>query len=150
MYEVWLFLHIIMAVAWVGGNISLNIVGTRLVAASPGPPVAAFARQVEWIGSRVFAPASLLLLIAGIVMTVDAWSFEELWIIIGIAGFLYSFIVGAFVLGPLSGRTGKLLEERGPEDREALSNIQRIFFLARIELAIMFVVIWAMTLKPTL
>lgn len=150
MYDVWKFLHVLTAVIWVGGGLTLNFLGTRLVAAGTPAEIAGFARQVEWVGMRVFMPSSLVLLLAGVVMTITDWSFEELWIVIGIAGFLYSFINGAFLVGPLSGRTGKLLTERSADDPEVSANIQRIFFLGRIELAVLVIVVWAMTVKPTL
>lgn len=150
MYEFLLFLHVLTAVVWVGGGLALNFLGTRLVAAGNSVEIAGFARQIEWIGTRVFMPSSLVLLLAGIFMTIDAWSFEELWIIVGIGGFLYSFINGAFLVGPLSGRTGKMLAERGAADAEVTENIRRIFVFGRIELAILVIVVWAMTMKPTL
>jgi hypothetical protein len=83
-------------------------------------------------------------------MTIDAWSFEELWIAVGIGGFLYSFINGAFFIGPLSGRTGKLIVDRGVDDPEVSANIKKLFFFGRIELFILVIVVWAMTMKPTL
>jgi len=150
MYELLLFLHVLTAVVWVGGGIALNFIGTRLIAAGTTAEIAGFARQLEWIGTRVFMPSSLVLLLAGIFMTIDAWSFEELWIAIGIAGFLYSFINGAFFIGPLSGRTGKLLEARGADDPEVSANIKKLFFFGRIELFVLVIVVWAMTMKPTL
>jgi uncharacterized membrane protein len=149
-YDFLLFLHVLTAVVWVGGGLALNFLGTRLVAAGTSAEIAGFARQVEWIGTRVFMPSSLVLLLAGIFMTIDAWSFDELWIAIGMGGFLYSFINGAFFVGPLSGRTGKLISEKGADDPEISANIQRIFFLGRIELAVLVIVVWAMTMKPTL
>jgi uncharacterized membrane protein len=150
MYEFWLFIHVLMAIVWVGGNIHLQIIGTRLQAANDPVQVAQFTQQTEWIGTRVMMPASILIVIAGVIMTLDLWDFEQLWIIIGIAGFLYSFINGAFFLGPLSGKTGKLMEERGPEDQEVQDNIRKLFTFSRIELVILIVVVWAMTMKPTL
>lgn len=112
MYEFWLFVHVLMAITWVGGNVALNVVGTRLNSANDTVALASFARQIEWIGTRVFTPASLLLLAAGIIMTLDAWDFQTTWIIIGMAGFAYSLINGAAFNGPLSGKTSRLAEER--------------------------------------
>jgi uncharacterized membrane protein len=149
MYDLFKFLHVLAAVVWVGGGLALNFLGTRLVAAGSATEIAGFARQLEWIGTRVFMPSSLVLLIAGIIMTIDAWSFEELWIVIGIGGFLYSFINGAFFVGPLSRRTGQLLSDRD-DAPEVSANIQRLFVLGRIELAVLVIVVWAMTIKPTL
>ena len=150
MYEFWLFVHVLAAVTWVGGALTLNVLGTRMVTSASAPELAGFARRVEWIGTRLFVPASLLLVIAGVIMTIDRWSFDQLWIALGIGGFLYSLINGAFVVGPLSGRTGNLIDERGSEDPEVAGNIRRLLVLARIELGVLVVVVWAMTMKPTL
>jgi hypothetical protein len=103
MYQFWLFVHVLAATIWVGGAITLNFLATRMMGTSAGPvEMAGFMRRIEWIGLRVFTPASVILLIAGTVMTIDAWSFETLWIAIGIAGLLYSVVNGAFIVGPLA------------------------------------------------
>jgi uncharacterized membrane protein len=150
MYEFWLFVHVLMAIVWVGGNIHLQIIGARLMAAQDALQVGNFSKQAEWIGTRVLTPAAILIVIAGVIMVLDRWDFEQLWIIIGIAGFLYSFINGAALLGPLSGKTGKLIDEKGVEDPQVQTNIRRIFLYGRIELVILIVVVWAMTMKPTI
>ena len=150
MYEFWLFVHVLMAIVWVGGNIHLQIIGARLTAANDSIQLAGFSKQAEWIGTRVLMPSAIVIVIAGVIMTLDRWDFEQLWIIIGIAGFLYSFINGAAFLGPLSGKTAKLIDERGAEDPQVQNNIRRLFLYGRIELGILIVVVWAMTMKPTL
>jgi len=150
MYDFWLFVHVLMAIVWVGGNIHLQIIGARLTAANDPIQLAGFSKQAEWIGMRVLTPAAVLIVIAGVFMVLDQWDFEQLWIIIGIAGFLYSFINGATLLGPLSGKTAKLIEERGAEDAQVQTNIRRLFLYGRIELVILIVVVWAMTMKPTI
>ena len=150
MYEFWLFVRVLMAIVWVGGNIHLQIIGARLTAANDPIQLAGFSKQAEWIGTKVLMPAAVLIVIAGVFMVLDQWDFEQLWIIIGIAGFLYSFINGATLLGPLSGKTAKLIEERGAEDAQVQTNIRRLFLYGRIELVILIVVVWAMTMKPTI
>jgi uncharacterized membrane protein len=150
MYEFWLFVHVLMAIVWVGGNIHLQIIGARLTAAKDPIQLAGFSKQAEWIGTKVLMPAAVLIVIAGVFMVLDRWDFEQLWVIIGIAGFLYSFINGAAFLGPLSGKTAKLIEERGAEDAQVQANIGRLFLYGRIELVILIVVVWAMTMKPTI
>jgi uncharacterized membrane protein len=153
MYEFWLFVHVLMAIVWVGGSIHLQIIGARLTAANDPIQLAGFSKQAEWIGTRVLTPAAILIVIAGVLMVLDSSgspAFEDLWVIIGIAGFLYSFINGATLLGPLSGKTANLIEERGAEDAQVQTNIRRLFLYGRIELVILIVVVWAMTMKPTL
>ena len=88
MYEFWLFVHVLMAIVWVGGNIHLQIIGARLTAANDQIQLAGFSKQAEWIGTKVLMPAAVLIVIAGVFMVLDQWDFEQLWIIIGIAGFL--------------------------------------------------------------
>jgi len=150
LYDFLLFVHVLGAVIWVGGGSALNIVGTRLANASEPDAMAGFARQVEFIGQKIFAPVSGILFLAGVLMTLDRWSFKDLWIAIGVVGFLYSAITGAAILGPLSGRTGKLIAERGPGDPQVAANIKKLFMFGRMETLVMILVIAAMTLKPTL
>lgn len=59
MYDFLLFVHVLAAVIWVGGGFALNVVGTRLVNASNPDAIAGFARQVAFIGQRIFAPVSV-------------------------------------------------------------------------------------------
>jgi hypothetical protein len=132
LYEFLLFVHVLAAVIWVGGGIALNIVGTRLANASGPEAMSGFARQVEFIGQRVFAPVSGILFLVGVFMT------------------LYSAITGAAILGPLSGKTGKLIAERGADDPQVGANIKKLFMFGRVEALVMILVIAAMTMKPTL
>jgi uncharacterized membrane protein len=150
LYEFLLFVHVLAAVIWVGGGLALNIVGTRLANASGPEAMSGFARQVEFIGQRIFAPVSGILFLVGVFMTLDRWSFKDLWIAIGVVGFLYSAITGAAILGPLSGKTGKLIAERGADDPQVAANIKKLFTFGRVEALVMVIVIAAMTMKPTL
>jgi uncharacterized membrane protein len=150
MYELLLFVHVMGAIIWVGGNVTIQAIGTRLRRSDDPVQMAQFAGHVEWVGTRILTPAAIVIVIAGVFMVLDAWSFELLWVIIGIAGFIYSLVAGAVFLGPLSGRTGKMIQERGPEDPEVQSNLAKLFNFSRIELVILIIVVFAMTVKPTL
>lgn len=91
-----------------------------------------------------------MLFIVGVFLTLDRWAFKDLWIIIGVVGFLYSAVTGAAIIGPLSGKTGKLIEERGGGDPQVAANIRKVFLFGRIEMVVMIIVIAVMTMKPTL
>jgi hypothetical protein len=56
--------------------------------------------------------------------------------------------VGAIYLGPESGRIGKLVAERGPEDGEVRTRMDRVLLVSRIELVVLVSVVFAMTTKP--
>jgi hypothetical protein len=126
------------------------LLGGRLVRSAGAEEKAGFARQVGFIGQRIFAPVSGLLFLVGVLMTLDRWSFKDLWIALGVVGFLYAVVTGATIIGPLSEKTGKMIAERGGDDPQVGANTRKLLRLGRVELVVMFLVIAAMTMKPTL
>jgi hypothetical protein len=53
----WLLLgHILAAITWVGGAITMQMVGARLIRAESAEAVAGFTRTIEWIGPRLYGP----------------------------------------------------------------------------------------------
>jgi uncharacterized membrane protein len=142
-------LHVVAAVAWVGGALTQNILATRLKKANEGPLMAGFAREAEWIGTHVYLPSSILLLGLGIWMVAtSAWNFTDLWIIIGIAGILATVVTGAGFIGPTSKKIGEAIAARGPDDPEVTRGIERLLSVARVDLAVLFLVVIDMVTKP--
>ena len=85
-YNVLLFLHIAGAVVWVGGGAALTILGTRFATVDT-PGLEGLFRQSAWLSSRVFTPASLVVLVAGILLVIEGpWSFSHLWVELGLLG----------------------------------------------------------------
>jgi hypothetical protein len=112
--------------------------------------MASFANDIAWAGTRVFAPASLLVIVVGIAMVLvePAWDFGQLWIMLALVAVAISFITGATFLGPESGRIGKLIEERGPEDPEVVRRIGRTLVISRIDYVVLLLVVVLMVFKP--
>ncbi len=107
------------------------------------------AQEAEWIGLRIFFPASLLLLAAGIgLVVVGNWGFGTPWVLIGIGGMLFSAVVGATFLSPQSKQIGMLIEQKGTNDPEVVQRLGRVFLVSRIELAVLLLVVLDMTIKP--
>ena len=149
LYEFLKTIHVLFAVIWVGGAATTQILVSRLARANEPDRLAAFGKDIEVVGMRVFMPSSLIVLGAGIWMVIDAgWSFTDLWIIFGLVGIAFSAIVGATYLGPESGKIGKLIEERGPADAEVQSRMSRLFAVSRVELAILLLIVINMVIKP--
>jgi uncharacterized membrane protein len=115
-YEFLLFFHISMAVVWVGGGATLQFVGLRTIKASDPMRLVHLGQDIEWIGTRVLLPSSLLAALSGVLLVIDSdfWGFGDDWIVIGIVLFAVTALAGALFFGPESGRLGKLAEAEGP------------------------------------
>lgn len=147
-YESLLWLHVSFAVVWAGGDILMTILGARASRGS-GEERAYFASQAEWVGLRVFTPASLLTLIFGIWLAIDGdWDFGALWISASFTLFFASFVIGAGFLGPTTGKIARRVAEFGADDAQAQTMIDRVLVVARIDSFILLAIVYLMTTKP--
>jgi uncharacterized membrane protein len=149
LYDFLKSVHVLAAVIWVGGAFSMQFLGTRAVSSRDPEKMAAFGQNAEWLGSRVYMPASLVVLASGIWAVFDgSWSWGDFWILWGLAGVAFSAIVGAAYLGPESARIGALSAQRGPDDSEVVRRRDRLVLVSRIELVILLSVVFVMVTKP--
>jgi len=151
-YKWLLAFHILLAVVWVGSNTAIQIFVIRATRAS-ADKLAYLASEIEWYGTRVLLPTSLTLVVLGFLLLNEsdgAFDLGQGWVTFGFVVWLLSFIAGAGFLGPESGRLGKLVDERGPEDAEYQRRLSRIFLISRIELLLLILVVLDMTVKPGL
>lgn len=148
-YELLKTIHVLFAVIWVGGAATVQVLATRLSRANEPGRLAAFAKDIEFVGTRVFTPSSVVVLAAGIWMVaISGWDFIDLWIVFGLIGIAFSATVGAAFLGPESGRIGRLIEAKGPEDTEVTARLNRIFLVSRVELVVLLLIVINMVVKP--
>jgi uncharacterized membrane protein len=149
LYELLLAIHILAVVVWVGGATSLQVLAIRATGSGDPVRIATFAGEAEWVGMRIFMPSSIVVLLAGIALVLEGgWGFDQLWILIGLAGIAFSIVAGAAFIGPESGRMRALLESRTFEDPEVQSRLNRIFFISRIELGVLLLIVLNMVIKP--
>lgn len=115
-YDTLKFIHVIAAVAWVGGGLFVQYLATRLKRADDPLRLAAFAKDIEKAGLQFFMPVSLTVLVMGIVLVLytPALGFTATWILVGLIGYAATFVTGAFFLGPTSGKLAKDMETEGP------------------------------------
>ena len=148
MYQLFLYVHVICAVIWVGGAAYAQLLAYR-VSRSPDPSdLPKLARHIESLGTYVFMPAALLLFVAGTVMTLQSWSFGQTWIAVSVALWVLSAVVGAVYLGPRVKRAAELFEAEGPTSQAGRDLINRLFLVSRLELVWFAVIIALMTFKP--
>ena len=148
-YEILLFLHILMAVVWVGGGATMQMLASRVIRTGDEARKIALLRDIEWVGQRVYTPAAGVLLLLGIFLVIDGnWSFGDPWISGGILIWLVSFATGAGFLGPEMGRIGKLVTAEGSGSQAVSARVDRLLLVSRIDLLLLVVAVFLMSVKP--
>jgi uncharacterized membrane protein len=148
MYQLLLFVHIVCAVIWVGGAVYAQMLAFRVTRSGDPSELPRLALHIEYIGSRVFMPAAVLLFVAGAAMTLQAWSFGQTWIAISVALWVLSAVVGAVYLGPRVKRAAELFQAEGPTSQTGRQLIDRLFLVSRLELLWFALIIALMSFKP--
>lgn len=145
------FVHVLAAIVWVGGAATAQVYALLAVRTNDPVRVAAFAGDTEFVGTRIFLPAALILLVSGI-LTVrassGAWTFGQGWVQFGMVVIALSVLTGAGFLGPESGRIAKATKAGGVESPEVQARIRRIFLVSRVELVLLLAVVFDMVVKP--
>jgi len=150
-YNAFKFVHVLSAVVWVGGACTVQVYALLATRTNDPLRVAAFAKDTEFVGTRIFLPSSLILLVSGIFTLHDSsglWSFGQGWVQFGLVVVTLSIVVGAGYLGPESGRIARATEAKGVESPEVQERIQRIFLVSRVELVFLLAVVFDMVVKP--
>ena len=148
-YFIFKTVHVLFAVIWIGGGALLTIYGLRAERAGDPSEVAQISRMAAFAGEKIFAPAALVVLAAGIGMTFNAkMSYDQFWLIFGLIGFASTFVIGMGVLGPKAKRLSVTAAEKGPEAPETQAAISQILLIARVDMAVLMLVVIDMVAKP--
>jgi uncharacterized membrane protein len=150
-YNEFKFVHVLAAIIWVGGAATAQVYALLAVRTNDPVRVAAFAGDTEFVGTRIFLPASVILLVSGILTVREsgsAWGYGQGWLQFGLAVIALSIVTGAGFLGPESGRISKATKAGGVESPEVQARIRRIFLVSRIELVLLVAVVFDMVVKP--
>lgn len=148
--EVWLHLgHVAGAIAWLGGGVTLFVLGLRARSSDDPMAIAEFGRLLAYVGPRVLVPGVLAVVVFGILMvlTGDAWDFSQTWILIGLGLFAAAFLIGVGYLSRLGIRLGRVEQEStGPIEQRAL--VARWLAGYGVVLVVLAVAVWDMVAKP--
>ena len=79
----------------------------------------------------------------------SAWEFTDLWILVGLAGSAASIAIGLLIVEPEGKRIGPIIEREGPDSPAFDASLRKINTVSRVELAILFIVVGDMVVKPT-
>jgi uncharacterized membrane protein len=145
------FVHVLAAIVWVGGGATAQVYALLAVRTNDPAKVAAFAGDTEFVGTRIFLPAALILLVSGILTVHEssgAWGYGQGWVQFGLVVITISILTGAGFLGPESGRIARATKAGGVESAEVQARIRRIFLVSRVELVLLMAVVFDMVVKP--
>ena len=149
LYTVLKFLHVLLAVFWVGSGLLLTILAARAKASTDPAAVGRFASEAEWLGARVFGPTSGLLLLMGIFLVLKGYpDFTDTWIILGIVGWAASTALGFGILAPAGKRLDEILQTKPSSDPEARAVFDKLIMVSRVDLTLLVLVIADMVFKP--
>jgi uncharacterized membrane protein len=148
-YEIWKFLHVVAAMVWTGGSVVFLVLSARAGASKDPAEMGRTGQLALWTGTRIFAPASVFVLILGIVMILDGpWEFSDPWIGLGLLGVIVTAGIGNGFLAPNGRKIGPAMMERGPQDpvTQRLVSRQRLFSILNTVLLV--AVVFDMVVKP--
>ena len=152
LYELLLFVHLAATVVWVGAGLCSLVLAIGYDRDGDEPAIRRFLADQERLATRLFIPSSLTVVILGIALVIesDAWTFEYLWIVLGLVGFAATFVTGLFMIKPASERIGAAMEREGGRLTPGLrTDIRKLIVMARLDYVVLFLVIADMVFKPT-
>jgi uncharacterized membrane protein len=147
-YELWKFLHVLAAMVWLGGAVAIQVFGILTKRAADPAKTAFFARNVSLTVQRVFLPAALLVLGAGIGLVENGgWDWSEPFVTWGLVLWAAVAVVAFGFLGRAIGAAGARLASEGPSPQLGL-RLRNLVWLSRLLLAVLVVIVFLMTVKP--
>ena len=149
-YELLVFLHVAGAIIWLGSGFFLQVLVFRAQQTEDRGLMKSLGDSSEWFAQRIFIPVSLSVLLFGVLLVLDSvWEFDDVWVAIGLLGYLASFLTGLLLIKPEGEHIGKTIAAKGPAHPDVAKRVRKINIISRVELVILFVVVADMTLKPT-
>jgi len=149
-YEFLLLLHITAVIIWLGAGFTMDLLFLRAERTRNPAELGKTGELQEWLVPRVFIPSGLLTLVLGVLLVLDGpWSFGDVWILIGLAGWIASFGVGFLFIRPQGEKMKEIVAQYGPTSVEAQRQGRHLGVVSRVQLFALFLVVADMVLKPT-
>ena len=143
------FLHVAFAIAWLGGGLTMVLLGILAERARDEARLMTVVDQVVTVAHRVFIPSTGLVLVFGLLMVwTGGLAWGEAWVVLGLLGILVTGGLGARVLTPLAETTARLSAEPGRQP-EANAAARRLLAVAKFDMAMLFSIVLLMVAKPS-
>ena len=145
-----LTVHVLSAIVWAGGSVMLLVLGGLLRNADVGRRTE-FTRMTEKVGPLVFAPAMIVLIVAGTFLVDEGgYDYSDTWVTLGYTGWLISFLLGVAFYPREGKRRERLIEANGIDDPAVDKSLKRVLAVAMFDTLIVLLVVVDMTTKPFL
>ena len=150
LYDWLLFLHILAAMIWVGGLLTVGALSIRVLRSGGHDAIATFVGHLRVIGPLVFAPAMVAVVGLGtwLVLDTETWRFGQTWLLLALALF-----AAAVLLGAVFQSRAAIAAERAAsagDDREAARQLRRWTWGMSLILVLLVAITWDMVVKPGL
>ena len=145
-YTIIKYIHILGAIAWIGGGVTLCALGLFAVARNDESEMLRALQSVGVLANRWFVPASLITLVCGIAMAFIANLWGEGWVVLGLIGFAATFVTGHFGLRPLAMKISARAE--AGDMAGAAAEGKRMLQIAKFDYTMLGMVVADMVLKP--
>jgi uncharacterized membrane protein len=148
MYEFLLAVHLLCAVIWVGGGVTMHIFGRLATKEGPERQLI-FTRESIRLGNMLYAPLSVVLLIGGVLLVEEVgYGYGDLWITLGFLGFLNSFVIGVAYYPRAGRRYEAVAAGDGAGSPAAQAIYQRTAYVNMYELTVLLFMVVNMAVKP--
>jgi uncharacterized membrane protein len=148
LYQAIVFVHVFAAIVWVGGAFYFQVKIAQFKRANDNAGFLSLGKDAEHIGQRLFMPASIVVLLAGIAAVWYGPFAFELWIGLALAGIVVTALTGAIYLGPTGGKLAALAEERGLDDPAVIAKRDQLILVSRLDYAVLVLIVLDMVFKP--
>ena len=149
MYELYLAVHILCAVLWVGGGVSVHILGRWTARAGDPERMVQFTRDATKLGNVFYAPLAIILIVAGVLLVEEVgYEYSDLWITLGFLGWLFSLVVGLGFYPQQGRKIEAAISADGVTSEVAQTGIRRILMVNSIEVLVLVLVVIDMAVKP--
>jgi uncharacterized membrane protein len=146
-YLVVKFVHIVAAMAWLGGGLAM-IIGTALLARDTD--FSARLRLLDLMNRLAlpfFIPASTAVLVSGLVMAALWVGFGDAWLVLALAGIAVSLGIGMAIIKPVGERIATRAAKEGASPA-VLADADLLTRVSRFDYAVMLAIVALMVFKP--
>lgn len=149
LYRILLFVHVVAVILWVGPGILFQIFTERAAATDDTATLRTVAREGERLGKTLFGPASMIVLVTGVWLTIEgSWGFDRIFVVGGLVGVVASMAIGQVFIAPTVKRLEEGLSSSASLNPEMKSGLIRLRNAGRADALIMAAVVFLMTVKP--